>query len=201
MAITYGHTFPEGVFEVHNTKPPFPVQRVKQIHSDLVLTIDSQTKNLEIIGTGDGIIDLEKKHNLAVLTADCTPILFLGKIGNAMVHAGWAGIKNQIALDKKIQELDVHTIFLGPHIRLKNFEVQENFKDHFTDMNFYHQHEGKLFFDLTAKLVDDLKKTYPTTIIIDCLLDTRDDENFYSYRRNKTEFRNWNVFKIKQENL
>lgn len=197
MAITFAHTFSEGVFEVHNSKPLFPVKRVKQTHSDLVLSLDSTNRELEIIGSADGIIDREKKYNLAVLTADCIPLVFLGNKGNAMVHAGWAGVKNQISLDKKIQELEIQTIYLGPHIRLNHFEVQEDFKQHFSDQRFYHLRDGKLFFDLTAKLVDDLKVIYPNAAIVDCLLDTRSDERFHSYRRNKTVLRNWNVFKIK----
>lgn len=197
MAITHCHTFPEGVFEVHNSKPLFPLKRVKQTHSDLILTIDEKSNDSEIIGTADGIIDREKKYDLAILTADCTPLVFLGLQGNAMVHAGWAGVKNQISLNKEIQSLGIHTIYIGPHIRLKNFEVQEDFRQHFSDERFFHQLDGKLFFDLTAKLIDDLKKTYPKANIIDCHLDTRSDERFHSYRRNKTVLRNWNVFKIK----
>lgn len=197
MAITYSHSLSAGVFEVHNSKPLFPIKRVKQTHSDLVLSLDSTNRELEVIGSADGIIDREKKYNLAVLTADCIPLIFLGNKGNAMVHAGWAGVKNQISLDKKIQELEIQTIFLGPHIRLNHFEVQEDFKQHFNDQHFYHQRDGKLFFDLTAKLVDDLNVVYPHATIVDCLLDTRSDERFHSYRRNKTVLRNWNIFKIK----
>lgn len=197
MAITHSYVFDKGIFEVHNSPPLFSTKRVKQTHSDIVLVVDPLQKDIEVIGTGDGIIDREKKYHLAVLTADCIPLLFIGEKGNAMVHAGWAGVKNQISLDPKIQELLVHHIYIGPHIRLNNFEVQIDFKNHFTEEKYYHQIENRLHFDLTTKLIDDLKKTYPSAQIIDCHLDTRAEERFHSYRRNKTVLRNWNVFKVK----
>lgn len=200
MAITFSQTFPEGIFEVHNTPPLFAaIKRVKQTHSDIVLTLDHTCATQDIIGIGDGIIDQEKKYHLAILTADCIPLLFLGLKGNAMVHAGWAGVKNKISLNNQIISLDVHTIFIGPHIRLQNFEVQEDFRQHFKDDRYYHLKGGKLFFDLTAKLIDDLKSVYPNATIIDCALDTKTDERFHSFRRNKTILRNWNIFKINEE--
>lgn len=196
MAITFTQTFAQGVFEVHNCKPTYLVKRVHQTHSDIVLTIDEFNQHLESIGSGDGLIDLEKKYHLAVLTADCIPVIFLGELGNAIVHAGWMGVKNQISLNQKIQNLKVNSIFIGPHIRVQNFEVQKDFKQHFSDKKYYHEINGKLFFDLTAKLIDDLTQTYKNANIIDCGLDTRSDPRFHSYRRNKTVLRNWNVFKI-----
>ncbi|MCK6596041.1 MAG: polyphenol oxidase family protein [Bacteriovoracaceae bacterium] len=194
MAIVYSQLLPSGIFEVHNSKPNLLLKRVKQTHSDDVVLCSQYPEENEILAEADALIDQDKKHILAILTADCIPVLFLGEKGNAFVHAGWMGVKNQISLNSKIQDCRPHTIFLGPHIRGNSFEVQPDFKTHFNEEKYYAQKNQKLFFDLTAKLISDLKIQYPKAKIIDSEINTFTDERFHSYRRNKTVLRNWNVF-------
>ena len=61
---------------------------MNQIHSNKVVFIDKpndQTLN------GDGIISNRKDLILGVLTADCAPIVILGKRYFGIIHAGWKG--------------------------------------------------------------------------------------------------------------
>ncbi len=194
MTVTFEAHFEEGKFLVFNQKPNLKLHRVHQTHSDINITLNQHNCSEEIIGHGDGIIDPNKESILATLTADCIPVLLLGKSANALVHAGWMGVKNKIALSKNIQQHDIYKIFLGPHIRELSFEVQENFFEHFSNQNFYQKRNGKLYFDLTRQLTHDLKLTYPNAEVIDCNLDTFTQQQFHSFRRNKTKLRNWNIF-------
>lgn len=195
MAVVYAYQFPEGIFEVHNSKPNLTLKRVKQTHSADVAVCSQFPNEAEVLAEADALIDHDKTHNLAILTADCIPVLFLGEKGNVFVHAGWMGVKNQISLNPTIKACEPHTIFLGPHIRSESFEVQPDFKNHFNEEKYYVVRDQKLYFDLTAKFVDDLKKHYPGSSIIDSELNTFTDQRFHSYRRNKTVLRNWNVFR------
>lgn len=195
MAVVYAYQFPEGIFEVHNSKPNLTLKRVKQTHSADVAVCSQFPNEAEVLAEADALIDHDKTHNLAILTADCIPVLFLGEKGNVFVHAGWMGVKNQISLNPIIKACEPHTIFLGPHIRSESFEVKPDFKNHFNEEKYYFTRDQKLYFDLTAKLIDDLKNHFPGTLIIDSELNTFTDQRFHSYRRNKTILRNWNVFR------
>ena len=61
---------------------------MNQIHSNKVIFVEkpnSQTLN------ADGIISNRKDLILGVLTADCAPIVILGKKYFGIIHAGWKG--------------------------------------------------------------------------------------------------------------
>ena len=103
---------------------------MNQIHSNKVFFIDKlseQTLN------GDGIISNRKDLILGVLTADCAPIVILGKKYFGIIHAGWKGvflgiIENAINLFIKKGECK-EDIFVdvGPHLRKSSFEVKNDF--------------------------------------------------------------------------
>ena len=76
---------------------------------------------------------------IAVLTADCAPILIYdNKIKMiAAIHAGWKGafkgIINRVIkfMIKKGCRLENITAVIGPTISAKNYEVQDDFKKKF----------------------------------------------------------------------
>ena len=103
---------------------------MNQIHSNKVIFIDKpndQTLN------ADGIISNRKDLILGVLTADCAPIVILGKKYFGIIHAGWKGtfsgiIENAINFFLKKGECK-EDIFVdvGPHLRKESFEVKNDF--------------------------------------------------------------------------
>ena len=103
---------------------------MNQIHSNKVIFIDKpndQTIN------GDGIISNRKDLILGVLTADCAPIVILGKRYFGIIHAGWKGtfsgiIENALNFFLKKGECK-EDIFVdvGPHLRKESFEVKNDF--------------------------------------------------------------------------
>lgn len=70
---------------------------MKQVHGDQIVEV--KDKHLKEAGEADGMVTEERELFLAVLTADCVPILFsvAGRKLVAVVHAGWRGTLAGIA--------------------------------------------------------------------------------------------------------
>jgi YfiH family protein len=66
---------------------------MNQTHSDIVCEVDSNSRSID----ADAIFTREKGVGLAVLAADCLPILIKSDIAVAAVHAGRVGMVNLIA--------------------------------------------------------------------------------------------------------
>jgi YfiH family protein len=108
-----------------------------QIHSDICVYTDKDLP--EYTPRADAIVTDKKNVILAILTADCTPILFCdtknGVIGAA--HAGWKGAIGGIipATLKKMTEygaaIENITCAIGPCIEQKSYEVGTEFFDEF----------------------------------------------------------------------
>ncbi|OGB97198.1 hypothetical protein A3F06_02300 [candidate division TM6 bacterium RIFCSPHIGHO2_12_FULL_36_22] len=108
-----------------------------QIHSAQGQQILSNNKAQPCLSIdGDYLITQEKLLNIAVLTADCLPIIFYDNKSDAcgIAHAGWRGTTQEIVLktichmqqafDTKINNL---SIWFGPAAQICCYEVQENF--------------------------------------------------------------------------
>ena len=101
---------------------------VKQIHSNKFLYINnSSKKNLGNV-KADAIITDKKKIPIAVLTADCVPLLICDSKKNmiAAIHAGWRGAYSGIIqkvikfmYSKGCNPINM-TVAIGPSIALKN---------------------------------------------------------------------------------
>jgi YfiH family protein len=70
---------------------------MKQVHGDRIVEV--KDKSLKEAGEADGMVTEERGVFLAVLTADCVPMLFAvpGRTVVAVVHAGWRGTLAGIA--------------------------------------------------------------------------------------------------------
>jgi YfiH family protein len=109
------------------------VVTMRQVHGDNVLEVSD--KKLKEAGEADGMITGERDIFLAVLTADCVPILIVApeKKIVAAVHAGWRGTLAGIA-EKAVRLLESRydvaaadlEAALGPSIGACCYEVKEN---------------------------------------------------------------------------
>ena len=179
---------PRGQFCVYQSRPDFELICVKQTHSAIVLN-ENNCKGLEADGmVGDSTIPM------AILTADCVPILLLGEKEHAFVHAGWRGLHLEILNHELIRSINPIYAYIGPHIKALHYEVQPDFKVNFDQNNAFVIKNGKLYFDLSAVAKFQLEKYFPGIKIEESEVDTFNNEDFYSYRRNKTTDRNWNVY-------
>ena len=143
----------------------------------------------------DGIFACNKNYALQVKTADCLPIFFIHKHENifGVIHAGWKGLKNGIIskstklLSSHINDLHEITAFIGPSISQKNYEVKNEFIDYF-DNEFIENIDDKFFCNLKGVASSQLQKLGIENVI-DCNQCTYENENYHSYRRNKTSKR------------
>jgi polyphenol oxidase len=109
------------------------VVTMRQVHGDHIVEV--KDKKLKEAGEADGMITGEADICLAVLTADCVPLLFVAPKQKrvAAVHAGWRGTLAGIA-EKTVRffqsQYDVAAsdleVALGPSIGVCCYEVKED---------------------------------------------------------------------------
>lgn len=168
---------------------------VKQVHSARVVTLADGDAIAAVADTeADGIVTARRGVALAVLTADCQPILLAdpetGVIGAC--HAGWRGALDGIieATVDAMRALGASRIraVIGPTISQRAYEVGPDFMDRFLAVDPGHQRffgggpNGRPLFDLPsfglARLHDagvDAEWSGHCTY--------SDPDKFFSYRR------------------
>jgi len=168
---------------------------VHQIHSNKFVYVNEKYKK-KIKPKVDAIITNQRHLPIAILTADCAPILICDNKRNmiAAIHAGWKGAYKDI-IKKVIKfmltkgcQLKNMTATIGPSISSKNYEVKEDFKRKFIkkdkkNIKYFKTNKKKLYFDLTkyirSRLLNNKIKSIDTVKI-----DTFDiKNNFFSARR------------------
>lgn len=185
--VIFEKKLPCGLFQTWDDKPPFDCFHVHQVHGIDYLSEDEA-------GQADGIYGKQTKP-WAIKTADCMPVVISGERGFVFFHAGWRGLADKIHLHDKVKALNPNYAFIGPHICAENFEVGEDFKQHFpSSRNFLPHKSGKQSFNLLAELTEGLQRAYSGITVEDSKLCTYDRKDLHSYRLDKTPKRNWNVF-------
>ena len=169
---------------------------VHQIHSAKFIFIDKNFKFNKKIIKADAIITNQEKLPIAVLTADCVPLLLFDNKKKivAAIHAGWKGaikgiIKKVIKfmLKKGCVEKNI-TVAIGPCISQKNYNVKSDFKNKFVKNHkknkiFFKNRKKIIYFDLPNYVKSQLK--FNKINKIDMInIDTYDKKNnFFSARR------------------
>jgi polyphenol oxidase len=167
-----------------------------QIHSNNFVFIDKNFKINKKKIKADAIITNQKKLPIAVLTADCVPILLYDGKKNmiAAIHAGWKGAFKEIVkkvinfmIKKGCKKKNIIAA-VGPCISQASYNVKENFKKKFlekdkTNKIFFRIKDGIIYFDLPRFVKSQLKSN--KILNIDMLnIDTFDRKNnFFSARR------------------
>ena len=168
---------------------------LNQIHSNKFIFINDKY-NLKIKPNVDAVVTSQKKLPIAVLTADCVPILICDnkKMMIAAIHAGWKGAYKGI-IDKVIKfmikkgcSLKNITAAIGPSISVNNYEVKNDFKKKLVkkdkkNLKYFKISKNKLYFDLN-RYVHSLILSNKIKIIDNLNIDTFDIKNkFFSARR------------------
>lgn len=133
-----------------------PIQWLNQTHSNDVI------KLCEYSATpinGDAVYTKVKNQPIAILTADCLPILLVNELGSeiAAIHGGWRPLAGNIIAHTLLkfdsQRSNIYA-WLGPCIGAQAFEVGENVKLAFCQSQpklsiaFCRQANGKYLADL-----------------------------------------------------
>ncbi len=169
---------------------------VKQTHSNkfIFLNKNSNIKNRSI--KADAIICEKKKTPIAILTADCVPILIYDKSRKmiAAIHAGWRGAFKGIIqkvikymLNKKCNPRNM-IVAIGPSISKNNYEVKRQFKDKFVkkkrgNIEFFTFKKNKIYFDLTNYVKKQVKLNLIKNIDLINIDTFNKRNNFFSARR------------------
>ena len=132
---------------------------LRQVHSATSVSVDanSNTRTNERV-EADAMVTSTANIALAILTADCVPVLFAApSIGLvAAAHAGWRGavdgiLESTIAMmvkqGAKPQQIEA---VIGPAIQQANYQVGSDLRDYVLEYHF----DAKIFFD------NDVDKKY-----------------------------------------
>lgn len=103
---------------------------MSQVHGTTILEIDSAS-DVNEMRECDGLITSERGFGLAVLVADCAPVLLSTSHKVAAIHVGWRGLFGGIvekALDLLLanDEASALNVKIGPTICGKCYEVGED---------------------------------------------------------------------------
>jgi YfiH family protein len=92
-----GDWFHHGFGTRHALNWPGKTVTLKQIHSDIVHSIEEPCSSTEL-GSGDALMTASPSVTVSIRTADCVPILLADPRSRsvAAVHAGWKGTQQQI---------------------------------------------------------------------------------------------------------
>ncbi len=160
-------------------------QFMNQVHGDQIAIIEAVSSE---IPTCDGLITTKASVALAVMVADCIPLLLVSKESVGAIHVGRAGLVNRIALKaiqtmRSLGSIDIHAI-LGPSICGACYEVpfemqQEVMQEH--PRAFATTRKGTPALDLPKALIADLVSvgvSYEASTIC-----TYEDQMYFSHRR------------------
>ncbi|MBL4806338.1 MAG: peptidoglycan editing factor PgeF [Rhodobacteraceae bacterium] len=167
-----------------------------QIHSATVVTVDN-TRFSGPDPTADAMVTGRDDIILAVVTADCAPILFTDPkariIGAA--HAGWNGALNGIiaatidAMEKIGADRNNITAVIGPCISQQNYEVGQEFAKTFMDTDpdfsrfFINGEADKFYFDLPMFCLAQLRseQIFDCEWVNECTY--ANEKKYFSFRR------------------
>ena len=168
---------------------------LNQIHSNKFYYISKHSK-LNNKVEGDALITDKKNTPIAVLTADCAPILIYDnhRVMIAAIHAGWMGAYKGII--KKVVKFMIRkgcspqniTAAIGPCISINNHQVREDFIKRFIKQDkkniiFFKKTKYKNYFNLNKYIHFQLQSLNIKKIDIINKDTFNAKNNFFSARR------------------
>lgn len=162
-----------------------PIQYMNQVHGSRIAVIEEVTDEAP---TADALVTGIPGVNLAVMVADCIPLLLQSKEAVAAVHVGRRGLVNSIAVKslevmREMGASDI-TAIIGPSICGTCYEVSE---DLFNEVVSLHPlaasrtSSGTLALDLPRALQEVLREAgVEISNQFECTLE---NDVYFSYRR------------------
>jgi YfiH family protein len=161
-----------------------PIIFMNQIHGDTVVLVESTSST----PTCDALITTERNLALAVMVADCIPLLFKSEVAVAAVHVGRRGLMNSIASKtlEAMYDLGAEQInaYIGPSICGSCYEVSPEIYQEVIEK--FPSADSRAKTDkFTLDLVAGLKSQIKGTVILDHSSCVFEDPQSFSYRRNQ----------------
>lgn len=175
--------------------PPEALQSVHQVHSARVVPLDAPIDGPR--PQADALVTATPGLALAVLTADCQPVLFADRDAGvvAAAHAGWKGALDGVleatldAMERLGAARERTVAVIGPTISQRAYEVGPEFFDRFLDDDpanarfFVNGEADRMLFDLPAYGLMRLRNAGIGDALWIRHCTYSDPERFYSYRR------------------
>lgn len=165
---------------------------INQIHSSRIVEINKD--NINLIHNADGMITKSKGVVLCILTADCAPVIIIGKKYIGIIHVGWRGLINGI-IENTIETMFKHgekinnlIVSIGPHLALNSFEVQHDFKKNLIQSNnlkYLVEKDGSSFFNFSQCILGVLENLKVKTYYISNHDTYSNPSLFFSHRYSK----------------
>jgi YfiH family protein len=167
---------------------------LRQIHSAQV--VDAHRQGVDgSRGDGDALIARAEGLALAIVTADCVPVLLAGDDAVAAVHAGWRGVASRIvpaALERFPTPPQV--AWVGPAICADHYEVGDDVAEQVaaaSDPSVVRRRPGQRpHLDVTAAVLWQLRQGGVVDIRISPLCTFQAVDQLWSYRRDGKGGRN-----------
>jgi YfiH family protein len=167
------------------------IQWLEQVHGNVVTTVTSISEQAIV---ADASITREKNIALAIMTADCLPILLSHKEGTeiAAIHGGWRPLVTNI-IEKTVEQMYSKpaniVAWLGPCIGKDAFEVGGEVKEAFIQLDlafnraFVKQDNGKYLANLHLIAQHQLESLGIKVIahLGECTY--QESDKYYSYRK------------------
>ena len=166
-----------------------------QVHSNKFIYINNKYR-LKTKPRVDAIITNQRNLPIAVLTADCAPVLICDNDKNmiAAIHAGWKGAYKNIIkkvinfMIKKGCKPENMTAAVGPCIAVKNYEIKQDFIKKFLkkdkkNKNFFKKIKNKNYFNLNKYIYSQLQNLKVKNIDLINKDTFNEKNNFFSARR------------------
>lgn len=162
-----------------------PIQFMEQVHGDSVSLVRASTIDSP---TADALLTQESGIALAVMVADCIPLLLANAGAVAAVHVGRRGLLNDVAIKtlNKLRSLDSSpvTAVIGPSICGSCYEVSQEIFNEVTDQypaSSARTPSGGFSLDLAKALT--LELIDHNVAVIDESRCTVEHDSLFSYRR------------------
>ena len=162
-----------------------PIQFMNQVHGDAVARV-----GVEIIAepTADALVTQNPGIGLAVMVADCIPLLLASSETVAAVHVGRRGLMNEVGLaainEMRSGDNSEITAVVGPSICGECYEVSQDIYDEVSKrfpLAASKTRDGGFSLDLSRALIDQLRGL--GVRVVDEGRCTVQESNLYSYRR------------------
>jgi YfiH family protein len=169
---------------------------LNQVHGNKFCYINKNSKPNNNKLEGDALVTDKRNVPVAVLTADCAPILMYDENTRmiAAIHVGWKGAYKDII--KKVVKFMIKkgcspkniTTAIGPCISVNNYEVRHNFIKKFikkdrNNKKFFKKTKNKNYFNLNKYIYFQLKSLNIKKIDVINKDTFNIKNNFFSARR------------------
>ncbi|CEG61129.1 conserved protein of unknown function [Legionella micdadei] len=169
-------------------KLPKEPEWLEQIHSNLCVVVEEESNR-----TADAAITRSTGFTLAIMTADCLPILLCNQQGSeiAAIHSGWRGLVNGV-IENTLQKMHSSPkqlmAWIGPAICQSCYEVGgdvlEAYQSRYSFASNAFQRNGEKWLANLPQLAERVLNSLGVLAVFQSKICTFEQKkDFYSYRR------------------